>query len=489
MGKRSPRLNDFRSGEMTPGLGARSDLDAYSRGCLVMKNCMPLIEGGVERVPGTRFLRTVKQTEEGWSLRITRSGDGSGDVDSDPPGIDCGPTCYTFFADGASIELTAEADAGSSFVGWSGDGTGSPVRTVVMNGNKAVDANFKLGLLGIYQYPVNANAKNFLRILSLNNYEIIKDIELIDTYCIPASAVGVVRLNDNGREEPFIDGNSNIYLMSRGLTGAPYDVRVIRFNIIDESLSYLSIPINDNETGFMDGYVYSNHIYFIRVAAMDGPKIHVIDLNSFTQSASYGAGNLQPGRPGILVSPEDDRIYCLDYRYEPYYSRVVSWKLSDGSYIKTTNIAAGAPITGQKAGFVRDGNYVYFLSDASTTNGSGNGRLCRFSLPGIDNVYSIVLPSGQGLHMCVNSAMTEAYVVSSTHIYKYSLPDFEFLNSKELGGTFNEQTLSMCLDELANRLYLSLYGSPDTFRSYIASSLELETTKSSLFSNSMFVVR
>ena len=149
MGKRSPRLNDFRSGEMTPGLGARSDLGAYSRGCLAMKNCMPLIEGGVERVPGTRFLRTVKQIEEGWSLKITRSGTGEGDVDSNPAGIDCGPTCYTFFADGASIELTAEADAtepppsGSEFVAWSGDGTGSPLRTVIMNGDKVVNAEFK----------------------------------------------------------------------------------------------------------------------------------------------------------------------------------------------------------------------------------------------------------------------------------------------------------------------------------------------------------
>ena len=63
MAKKSPRLNDFRSGEMTPGLGARSDLAAYSKGCILMKNCMPLVEGGIMRVPGTRFLRTVKQTE------------------------------------------------------------------------------------------------------------------------------------------------------------------------------------------------------------------------------------------------------------------------------------------------------------------------------------------------------------------------------------------------------------------------------------------
>ena len=167
MAKKSPRLNDFRSGEMTPGLGARSDLAAYSKGCILMKNCMPLVEGGVERVPGTRFLRTVKQTEEGWSLKITKSGTGEGDVDSSPAGIDCGPTCYTFFADGASINLTAEADVGSAFEGWSGDGTGTPIRTVVMNGNKVVNAKFSSDDYLIAWYKNNEGSG-----LIVNNYAI-----------------------------------------------------------------------------------------------------------------------------------------------------------------------------------------------------------------------------------------------------------------------------------------------------------------------------
>ena len=74
MAKKTPLMSDFRSGETAPGLGARSDLDAYSRGCLVMKNCMPLIEGGVERVPGTYYVKPVKQSDEFFRI-ITEAGE------------------------------------------------------------------------------------------------------------------------------------------------------------------------------------------------------------------------------------------------------------------------------------------------------------------------------------------------------------------------------------------------------------------------------
>ena len=67
MAKKTPLMNDFRSGEMTPGLGTRFDLDAYSRGCLVMKNCMPLVEGGVMRIPGTKYVNPIrKDWPESW---------------------------------------------------------------------------------------------------------------------------------------------------------------------------------------------------------------------------------------------------------------------------------------------------------------------------------------------------------------------------------------------------------------------------------------
>ncbi len=143
MPKKTPIINDFRSGELAPDLDARADLKDYYRGCRILENAMPIIEGGVARVPGTYYVRPVK-TDEGWNIRVTKSGTGTGVVTSDVAGIDCGSGCYAFFLDGATIVLTATPDSGMSFAVWSGDGTGIVTRTVLMDGNKTVNAEFEL---------------------------------------------------------------------------------------------------------------------------------------------------------------------------------------------------------------------------------------------------------------------------------------------------------------------------------------------------------
>jgi len=142
MAKNTILINDFRAGELTPDMDARVDLKDYYRGCRILENAMPIIEGGVARVPGTYYVRPVK-TDEGWCLRVTKSGTGTGIVTSDlVPGINCGSDCYVFFVDGITVVLTATPDAGMSFSAWSGDGTGLVTRSVLMNGNKVVNAEF-----------------------------------------------------------------------------------------------------------------------------------------------------------------------------------------------------------------------------------------------------------------------------------------------------------------------------------------------------------
>ena len=142
MAKNTILINDFRAGELTPDMDARVDLKDYYRGCRILENAMPIIEGGVARVPGTYYVRPVK-TDEGWCLRVTKSGTGTGIVTSDlVPGINCGSSCYVFFVDGITVVLTATPDSGMSFVAWSGDGTGLVTRSLLMNGNKVVNAEF-----------------------------------------------------------------------------------------------------------------------------------------------------------------------------------------------------------------------------------------------------------------------------------------------------------------------------------------------------------
>ena len=76
------------------------------------------------------------------SLSITKTGTGSGTVMSSPTGISCGTDCSESYASGTGVTLTAIADTGSTFSGWSGDCSGTGTCVLVINTNKAATAIF-----------------------------------------------------------------------------------------------------------------------------------------------------------------------------------------------------------------------------------------------------------------------------------------------------------------------------------------------------------
>jgi uncharacterized repeat protein (TIGR02543 family) len=81
-----------------------------------------------------------------WNLTVTKGGIGTGTVTSNPSGISCGLTCTAPFDQGEPVTLTAIADSGSVFTGWSGSncsGTGTCV--VTMDAAKSVTADFTPG--------------------------------------------------------------------------------------------------------------------------------------------------------------------------------------------------------------------------------------------------------------------------------------------------------------------------------------------------------
>ena len=57
----------------------------------------------------------------GMLLSVAKAGAGSGRVESSPAGVDCGADCSEAYDPGTVVTLTATADAGSTFAGWSGD--------------------------------------------------------------------------------------------------------------------------------------------------------------------------------------------------------------------------------------------------------------------------------------------------------------------------------------------------------------------------------
>jgi hypothetical protein len=78
------------------------------------------------------------------TLTVTRTGSGRGTVTSSPAGISCGNTCSASWTQGTVVTLTATAESGSSFAGWSGGGcSGTGTCRVTLSTDTAVTARFE----------------------------------------------------------------------------------------------------------------------------------------------------------------------------------------------------------------------------------------------------------------------------------------------------------------------------------------------------------
>ncbi|MDP5137331.1 DUF1566 domain-containing protein [Rheinheimera baltica] len=84
-----------------------------------------------------------------FNLAVKKQGDGGGSVSASQGNISCGDNCSSDFAEGTLLTLTATADEGSNFVGWSGCGSVSGGTfisgnqcTVTMNLSRLVTAEF-----------------------------------------------------------------------------------------------------------------------------------------------------------------------------------------------------------------------------------------------------------------------------------------------------------------------------------------------------------
>jgi subtilisin family serine protease len=75
-------------------------------------------------------------------LSVSKSGGGTGTVTSSPAGISCGTSCSAVYDNGTTVTLTAAADAGAAFTGWSGDCSGTGTCTVTMSADHSVTATF-----------------------------------------------------------------------------------------------------------------------------------------------------------------------------------------------------------------------------------------------------------------------------------------------------------------------------------------------------------
>lgn len=85
---------------------------------------------------------TFFRVQQTFIVTVGKSGAGSGTVRWAAGGIVCGTNCVAEVLSGRNITIEATPDQGSTFVGWTGDCTGSGDCQLSINGPRAVTATF-----------------------------------------------------------------------------------------------------------------------------------------------------------------------------------------------------------------------------------------------------------------------------------------------------------------------------------------------------------
>jgi uncharacterized delta-60 repeat protein len=124
------------AGKVTTAIGS-SDDEAYA---VALQPDGKLVAAGNSYNGSQQVFALVRYL--GNTLTVSRSGSGSGTVTSSPNAIDCGSTCSAQFA-AVPVRLTATAAPGSSFVGWSGDCSGTGTCALTMSADHAATAVFE----------------------------------------------------------------------------------------------------------------------------------------------------------------------------------------------------------------------------------------------------------------------------------------------------------------------------------------------------------
>ena len=103
-------------------------------GCTISINAVSSVVANFTATPTTRL------------ISLSKSGQGTGSVTSNPAGLSCAagcPSASASFASSTAVTLTAQASTGSTFAGWSGACSGTSSCTIAANSTSAsVTANF-----------------------------------------------------------------------------------------------------------------------------------------------------------------------------------------------------------------------------------------------------------------------------------------------------------------------------------------------------------
>lgn len=124
-------LDDGTTATLTATPDAGSVFSGWSGACTGSGNCVVTVNA--DTVVSANLTRQ-------YALTVSKAGSGTGGVTGN--GIDCGVTCSVNLDSGTAVTLTATANSGSVFTGWSGDCNGTAACSTTMNAARSVTATF-----------------------------------------------------------------------------------------------------------------------------------------------------------------------------------------------------------------------------------------------------------------------------------------------------------------------------------------------------------
>jgi hypothetical protein len=129
----SEKVNDGASIDLVATANAGSRFAAWGGPCSGVDTCSVQVTADV--TVGANFVLTEP-------LTVDFTGNGFGEVYSDPQGLDCTSNCSVLFDQNTVVTLMALPDQVSAFTGWSGPCAGQGTCVVTLGGATQVTAQF-----------------------------------------------------------------------------------------------------------------------------------------------------------------------------------------------------------------------------------------------------------------------------------------------------------------------------------------------------------
>ncbi len=226
------------------------------------------------------------------TFELTVDAVGNGSINSSPGGISCGLDCQHDFAEDTSISLTATADEGYQFSGWSGACSGTGSCNVIMDADKSVTAEF------IEEIP--------------NNYDL--DVTVIGNGRVTSSPSGI---DCDGDCTESYESGTRVVLTA--IPDAGFELDVWQGDC--SGAGSCSVTLNDNA----------------QVTARfkeEGPAPEILIENYTQQADAFQLGEIPNNASGITWNPELQQYLVVRnnsatvYRYDVNFSYIGQFRVS-----------------------------------------------------------------------------------------------------------------------------------------------------------------